>query len=282
MAIARKKKRKPGAILVTLPEKKNVPSEFLTDYILLIYGVKKIGKTSLCQYFENPFFMMLEPGAKALSVYQTCDANGNPKTIQTWQEFKAWVNVLKKDKRFKFIVVDTVDRAYKLCQKYVCNKLGIEHPSDLSWGKGYEAVREEFESVVLDQLLAFGKGVAFISHAKEAEIKTRVGDVYHKITSTMANSGKECIEGVIDLWCHYKFDGTKRTLVIEGNEDTDSGSRLEKWFKYTNGNKVKEIPMGNTAKEGYENLISAFYNELEEPKPQIKKIKRKLKLKRRK
>lgn len=278
MAIKRKKDIK---VLVKLPSSPSKPSVNLSDYIVLLYGIKKIGKTSMCQYFDNPFFIMLEPGAKALPVYQTCDENGKPRIVKSWVEFKEWIKLLEKDKKYKVIIIDTVDRLFKLCQKDVCKRLCITHPSEGEWGKGWEAVREEFEEWVLGRLLGMGKGVVFISHAKEAEIKTRVGDTYNKITATMANQAKEAIEGVIDVWCHYCYDGENRYLTIRGDDHTDAGHRLRRHFKYIDGTRIRKIPMGKSEKEAYDNFIAAFYNELEAPKKKVVKHK-KLNIKRRK
>lgn len=277
------KMKKPGEgekILVRLPTRPSEASDEMGDYTTLLYGIKKIGKTSMCQFFPDAFFLMLEPGAKALSVYQTCDENGRPRIIKTWAEYKQWVVLLEKEKKFKTIVVDTVDRLFKLCERYACQKLAITHPSEAEWGKGWGAVRDEFDEWVLGRLLGMGKGVVFISHAKEAEIKTRVGDVYHKITSTMSNQAKEAIEGVVDLWCHYNYDGKDRVLTVGGDDHVDAGQRVEEHFWYKDSDeRVKDIPMGNTSKEAYENLVLAFQNRLERPKREVKKLKVTLKRK---
>lgn len=276
-----KGQEKSDAVTVRLPSVPSEASDDMGDYTTLLYGVKKIGKTSMCQYFDMAFFIMLEPGAKALSVYQTCDEDGRPRVVKTWAEFKQWVVLLEKEKRFKTIIVDTVDRLFKLCERHVCQKLAISHPSEEEWGKGWGAIRDEFDEWVLGRLMGMGKGVVFISHAKEAEIKTRVGDVYHKITSTMSNQAKEAIEGVVDLWCHYNYDGKDRILTIGGDDHVDAGQRVEEHFWYKDSDeRVRDIPMGSSSKEAYENLVLAFQNRLEQPKKEAGKPKLSLKIKR--
>lgn len=269
-----------NAITVRLPKAPSVASDEMGDYTTLLYGIKKIGKTSMCQYFPDAFFIMMEPGAKALAVYQTCDEEGKPRIVKTWAEFKEWIKLLEKEKKFKTIVVDTVDRLFKLCERHVCQKLAISHPSEAEWGKGWGAVRDEFDEWAIGRLLGMGKGVVFISHAKEAEIKTRVGDVYHKITSTMSNQAKEAVEGVVDLWCHYNYDGKERVLTVGGDDHVDAGQRVEEHFWYKDSDeRVRNIPMGDSSKEAYENLVLAFQNRLQAPKEERPKLKLSLKKK---
>lgn len=256
---------KPEKIKVSLPEEPNAVSDDLSAFTILLYGVKKIGKTSMCRFFKGAFFMMLEPGAKAISVYQTVGEDGKPRVIQSWTEFKEWVKLLEKDDRFKLVVVDPVDKLYKLCERHTCEKLAIKHPSEAEWGKGWGAVRDEFEEWVLGRLMNMGKGVIFISHAKEAEIKTRTGEVYHTIISTMPNQAREAIEGVVDIWGHYTYDGRKRVLTIGGDDHVDAGHRITKHFRYTDGQRIRQIDMGSSEKESYQNFVAAFENRLEPP-----------------
>lgn len=262
-------KKKPKSLeekpTVFLPEEPNRVSDDLSDYTGLLYGLKKIGKTSMCQFFDRPFFMMLEPGAKAISVYQTVDEEGKPRVVRTWAEFKEWVKLLEKDKRFRIVIVDPVDKLYRLCEKAVCQKLAISHPSEEEWGKGWGAVREEFEEWVLGRLMNMGKGVIFISHAKEAEIKTRTGEKYHTIISTMPSQAREAIEGVVDFWGYYAYDGKDRVLTLGGDDHIDAGHRISKHFRYTDGSRIREIRMGSSEKESYKNFVAAFRNELDPP-----------------
>ena len=48
-----------------LPKNKNVPSDDLADYVLMIAGEKKIGKTSLAAEFPDSFVIEGEPGNAA-------------------------------------------------------------------------------------------------------------------------------------------------------------------------------------------------------------------------
>lgn len=262
MAVVIKKKVAPAQAVapvavekskVSLPKEVSAPLEHLGAYSILLYGEKKIGKTSLSSRFPKAFFLMFEPGAKALSVYQ--------RAVNSWLEFKEYVKLLQDDKTFHTIVVDPVDLAYKACATYVCKKLVIDHPSDEDWGKGWEAIRHEF-TTEFNRLLSLDKGVILISHAAEKEIKTRTGDTYHKIMATMSGQAREVLEGVVDIWAYYAYDGKKRVLYVEGDDHIGAGHRLENHFRYVDGSAIKEIPMGGSPQEAYDNVVKAFNNKL--------------------
>lgn len=250
-------KKLAPAIQYVLPNTKSVPVNFLGGYSMLIYGKKKIGKTSLASQFEDALFLFFEPGGKALRIYQ--------ERMNTWGKFKAFVKLICKDERFKTIVVDTADIAYELCLEHVCWDMGIDHPADAGYGKGWNAVKREFTSE-FNKLLNSGKGVIFISHQKDEKIEERSGKTYDRKTSTLSGQAKEALEGVVDIWVNYDYDGKNRVLTILGDDYTDAGHRMEENFLYTNGNRVREVSMGKNPKEAYQNFVDAFQNKLTEAK----------------
>lgn len=239
-----------------LPTTRSQPLPNLMDYAILLFGAKKIGKTTLVSLMPDTLFLMTEPGAKGLSVYQSA--------ITSWPQFKQAVKAIMRDTRFKAVCVDTVDLAFKMCETYVCQKLGIDHPSDEDWGKGYGAVRDEFTRE-MQKLLSCGKGVTFISHSTEREIKTRSGRKYDRVQPTMPNQARDIIEGFVDIWAYYDYDGDRRVLTIRGDDHIMAGCRLQQHFMY-NGREVPAIDMGITPAEGYGNFIACFNNQYR-PRP---------------
>lgn len=269
---------RPVAMLdLSLPEFRSSPLARLQDYTILLFGEKKIGKTDLSAQFPDTIHLMTEPGAKAQEIFQV--------PIRNWKELKGYIRLLEKDKRFKTIVLDTVDLAYKLCFDFAIQRLGVAHPSDEAYGKGWAAIRDEFLGE-MQRLMSMGKGVIFISHATEKEIKTRNGEKYDKIMPTLAGQGRDVVEGMVDLWFYYGYDGRDRVLTITGSDHIGAGHRLKKNFRYPNGEPIREISMGHNAEEAYRNLLLAFDNRYTQgqpsAEPSAKKpiVKKTLKLKR--
>lgn len=255
---------------ISLPKEKSEPCSSLAGYSTLIYGAKKIGKTTLASMFDKAFFLFFEPGGKALSVFG--------RKIKSWLEFKGYNKLLQKDKKFATVIVDTGDIMYEQGSEHVCKKLVIDHPSDEAWGKGWKAVKKEVSTEVM-KLLNSGKGVIFISHSREEEIKKKGGEDYNRTSSTLPGQAKELLEGVVDIWAYYTYEGNKRYLYIQGDDYIDAGHRIEGRFLYSDGTPIQKIPMGKSKEEAYRNFVLAFENKLPKPGQGKLKLKKRIKLK---
>lgn len=265
-------KKEEAVEKLTLPKEKSSRSDSLQDYSILIYGKKKIGKTSLTAQFPDTLALMCEPGGKAQEMFQV--------SCRNWKELREYTRLFIKDDRFKTAAIDTADFAYEFCMEYICKKLVIDHPSDEGYGKGWKAVRAEFQAWVTE-LLHSGKGVIFISHSKDEEFKTRRGDTFNKVGASMAGQAKDILEGLVDIWANYEYDGKKRYLIIGGSDEVDAGNRVEGHFLDTDGTPLDRISMGNSPKEAYRNFIAAFGNKLQATREEaVSSAPKKLTLKR--
>lgn len=250
---------KIGNTEYSLPTTLSSPVNELGGYTMLIYGKKKIGKTTLASMFNRDgkkvLFLFFEPGGKALRLYQ--------EPMTSWRKFTRFVELLKKDKTFGTIVIDTADYAYNDCLTETCANMGISHPADEGYGKGWNAVSTEFTKQIR-ALLRSGKGVIFISHQKDMEIEDRDGNTYEKTTNTLSGQAREVIEGLVDIWVNYDYDSNgNRVLTILGSKELDAGHRLKERFKYTDGTRIRKLSMGRSENEGYETFLKAFNNKLE-------------------
>lgn len=250
-------KMKVGNVTYELPKNLSKPIENLGGYVMLIYGRKKIGKTSLASMFsiseKKVLFLFFEPGGKSLSLYQ--------EPMTSWKKFTRFVQLISKDKFYGTVVIDTADYAYDDCLTEVCSDNGVTHPADLPYGKGWNLVKSEFTKQIRI-LLKSGKGVIFISHQKEVEVEDRDGKTYDKVTNTLSGQAREVIEGLVDIWANYDYEGNERILTILGSKNIDAGHRVDTRFRYTNGERIRKISMGKSKEEAYRNFIDAFNNKL--------------------
>lgn len=256
-----------------------VPATSIQDYLMLLFGEKKIGKSTLASLFPDALFMFSEPN-KALAV-RAVRVNNVP-LITTWEDARRATKALKKESRGRTIVVDTIDVFFKMCWDAMLAEMGIEHPSDETWGKGWAKIRDEFDRWMRD-LIATGKGIILISHDIEREVKTRSGESYHKLVPSVPNQARESVEGVVDIWAYFGYDDNRRVLQIRGNDHVAAGHRLQNNFRTPNGEEVTVIDMTNVPETGYKNFTDAFNNryvptiklrseeETERPKAAIKK-----------
>lgn len=244
--------------VLTLPTEKKVVSFNLLEYILLVYGREKIGKTTLLSSFPDAMFITTEPGTKGLEIFEFLD-----RPVKDWGEIMQAVVLLEKSKkRFKYVIIDTADRAYDMCLDWVCSKRGIEYPGQddqgrEDYGKSWRAVKSEFVDMV-HRIIRTGRGIAFTSHMKETEIKTKSGDKYDRIYPSMSNQARTVIEALVDLFffADYVKDihgSTRRILITEGDESIWAGHRK------CAGDMPRFLPLDED--NGYEVIAEAFRGE---------------------
>jgi len=226
--------------MTLLPEKKTKPGAEQLTY--LIYGPNKIGKSELASKFPEPLFLITEPGLNFIEAFKV--------EIDSWDTFLDVCGELTTDTRFKTLVFDVADDLALYCMYYVCEKFGMDHPSDEGYGKGWSFVKNEFTRV-MKKLSLQGRGLVFISHATEREIETRT----KKYTRTMASLGsgsRNIIYGLVDIIAYIGYNPenpAERKIYLRGSSNIDCGSR------------AKQIP--EVIDFGYEALMAAVKEKAE-------------------
>lgn len=202
-----------------LPKKRSEPKLDLKKYIFQLYGEPKAGKSTFASNFPNAVFICTEPGTKFLSVY------GGDHVHQNWEDIRDTVSrLIKEDHDFETVVIDTADNAWEMCSKYVLKKEGIEHESDLGFGKGWTAVKKEFKGVI-DALANRGFGIVFISHVKTEEREHR-GVKRPWIDNTLGSAARKYINGLCDFifYC-FLDDDQNRLMRTKANLNINAGDR---------------------------------------------------------
>ena len=155
--------------------------------------------------------------------------------ITTWGEMKQVVRELKKPEvqdTFKSILVDTVDIAAGLCEKYVCSQAGVEKLSDIPYGQGWTKVKKEFEEV-FRTITQLGYAVVFISHVKDKTFKKKDGTEYNQYIPSCPSTYNEIAKNMADIYAFaekYEDNGAAKVRLILRSIDNsaDTGCR----FKY--------------------------------------------------
>lgn len=231
---------KPGGLLtvknkyahLALPTGPKKPNTNILDYLILLYGREKIGKSKICASFPNAIFFTTEPGTKGLPISEFNHEDG---ACKDWEIIRRGVELLEKNKGiYKTVIIDTVDRAYDMCLDYVCTKKRIEYPgADSSgkedFGKSWRAVKIEFIETI-HRLAQAGYGIVFTSHATENEIKKSNGDKYTVIHPSMSGQARKVVEAIVDLFFYAEYvrapDGSvKRIWICEGDDTIWAGAR---------------------------------------------------------
>lgn len=178
-----------------------------------------------------------------------------------WSDWKQVVRQLVRDKeklqdKIAVVTIDTVDEAYKLCEKFVCQQQGVDSLREIPWGGGYKMLDDEFSST-LRELAFSGYGLFFISHAKDKTLKDDKNQEYTQIAPALADRPFNIINKMVDIITYLRQvdiqEGDevkhKRFLFFRGDERFYAGSR----FAYI----VPRVELS------YENLLKAIYDAID-------------------
>ena len=205
-------------------------SRDLSTYITYIYGAAGTGKTTLASQMDHALLLAFERGYNAIPGIMAQD-------VSTWGEMKQIVRELKKPEvkeAYRCIVVDTVDIAAALCEKYICGQLGIENIGDGGWSvNGWAKVKKEFEETfrTISQL---GYSLFFISHAKDKTFKRQDGTEYNQTVTSLSTAYDEIIKNMVDIfgYAHSVVDANGNSKVMLTLRSADNSVDAKSRFKY--------------------------------------------------
>lgn len=227
------------AIMNLLDLEPHKVSRDLTGYITYIYGEAKTGKTTLASQAGTALILAYERGYNALPGVFAQD-------ISSWGDTRAVLRELKKPEvkaKYQAVVVDTIDIAGTLCEKYVCAQNGVDRIGEIPYGQGWTLMKKEFEEV-FRSIAQLGYAVFFISHDKDKEFKRKDGTSYNQTVPSCPTSFNEIAKNMADIYAFaekYEDNGQSKVRLILRSIDNsaDTGCR----FKYI----VPEIEMSYKA-----------------------------------
>ena len=191
-------------------------SRDLSGYMTYIYGPGGAGKTTFGVATPKPLLLAFERGYNALSGVYAQD-------ITSWGEVKQVLRELKKPEvknMFSTIVVDTVDIASNLCEKYLCSQLGIENIGDGGWTvNGWAKVKKEWESTWRAVTME-GYSLVFISHSKDKTFTRKDGTTYNQIVPSCSTAYNEIIKNMVDIEAYISIESGARKLVMRSADDS--------------------------------------------------------------
>jgi hypothetical protein len=121
---------------------------------------------------------------------------------------------------FSTIIVDTVDIASQLCEKYLCNQLGIENIGDGGWAtNGWAKVKREWEQTFRAVTME-GYALVFISHSKDKTFTRKDNTSYNQIVPSCSTAYNEIIKNMSDIMGYIEVEHGERKLILRSNDES--------------------------------------------------------------
>ena len=204
-------------------------SRDLKGKFLLIYGQPKTGKSTFGSQLPRSLFLNFEQGTNALAGIRSVP-------ILRWGDFKKVLSQLRKPQAremYDSIVVDTASIAWQLCEKYVCQREGVDSIRDIPWGQGWGMLRNEF-SECWREITLLGFGILFIAHSKDkpTEMRDEDGNEITAVAPDLPNQCYTIINSIVDIIGYLQVqmnnDGTsERFLYTRSTPTVFAGSRYQ-------------------------------------------------------
>jgi hypothetical protein len=221
--------------------------------IFMIYGQPKTRKTTVASQFPGALIAGFEKGYQFINGAYVVN-------IQKWSDFTALVRELKKDQvkaKYQTIIIDTISISYKMAYKAVCDRFGVDDPSQVGYAKAWNAIRDEYQEQI-NTIVRLGYGLVLIAHADERE-------------NIIKKNGKEAsdvtIKTDIPRQIHSFLSGLADFTLYVCKEQNDTNANETTVYAYSD---LADIETGSRARYmpkrfefTFTNLMSALNNAID-------------------
>lgn len=232
----------------------------------LIYGVKRIGKSSLAAKFPGSITFKFEIASQRVrSINVNCPS---------WGHFLRYIELLRTEKmqhganwQRKVAVIDTPYEAYARCKEYVCKKNGITYTSDdKAYGGIWDKISAEYRRAHME-LTALGLGLVIVCHDNVRECSTRAGQKFDMVIPKLSTQADDLYRAITENVIYYHYRDKQRWMTIRGSDYIFAGvagDLDDPVFLTPSGLKVYAVYAGETADEAFNNLKAAYECKQEE------------------
>lgn len=213
-------------------QEKSLPE--LHELIVLVYGDKKVGKSTFASRFPKPLFLDCEGAIRSVrakdgkapaQVRIHSWSKSEPSIIGTTQ---ALLNSTPAETGIQTVVVDGLNEAYEYLRREVLatHKVEFENDGVLGYGKGSGIMRNKFRAWFADLRLLTEKGYGIVLCAHDTQIEFEHNNVKFNKRVPLIDGGKDekawtAIKPSIDLVIHATKtqgkDGVTHTMRCKGN-----------------------------------------------------------------
>ena len=176
---------------------------------IMLCGKSKSGKSTVASQAPRPIFLMTENGTEAITGI-------TPIPIATWGDFKSAVSQLctaKAREQFDSVVIDTYTNLILLLDKYIgqklsTNKASYDFGSEIDYGKGTKAMRNEL-GVQLQKLANQGYILINIVHAEDkVDFDTNKSYIGTSLSNSLYGVAEKFVDQIVYLRKDINKDGS--------------------------------------------------------------------------
>ena len=214
--------------------KPHVVSRDLKGKSFLIYGDRKVGKTTFGSKFPDALIFGFEKGWDELDGVMAYPLFSWKQALDLKKSIIAEADEVKAGKKekttFQTIIIDTVDIAYDFCESFIVAKEGVDYLDETEAKRGYRATSREFDKF-FQEIVKAGYTLICISHSTTKQIKEN-GQKYDKTIPTIPDRGFLVVSRLVDLCGYATFEEDpenpevpKRILIMRGSKNLEAGAR---------------------------------------------------------
>ena len=216
---------------LALPTTPVTPSEKLEDYSIMIFGDKRVGKTTIASSFPDSFTFRFEKGRKNLSILQVPNDDSPSQTL-TWDLFIDYLESFL-DSPYRRANIDSIDEAYARCYEHVCAKYGVEHPPEYKVNNrdaGYEVwadIKATFWAP-FSEIIKREKTVTFLSHYKMRTHKdpAKILTKDERLEPSCTGQAIDVAKSITDFFWFAQVHNGNRLLTVRTEGGSEIGSQV--------------------------------------------------------
>lgn len=238
------------------------------DVAWYIHGIFHIGKTSLFTCFKDIYFISLDRPNKSLK-YRKNFTSTYEGVLGVTDSLITAIDAGKI--KVKHVVFDNTRLYAKMVNNFTCRQFGLERlgGNDL-YGSDWAANSTNVVTPIMG-LIEKGVTVHGIAHTAIRDVNTVEGKMKNVEIPDGGSQGNTVFCEQTDITGRYTYDDLgNRVLTIEGTNNLEAANKIKNHFLYTNGERMKEIPLGRDENEAYDNLVKAFENGFQQTKRVLK------------
>lgn len=255
------------------PDEWNAPPESLLECMVLIFGVKGIGKSTILADFPDSLTLMFEPKRRGLSIRQLLLQKHSAKDIRDgapdiYKQVKMTTQRWVDDESVQRLNFDTIDIFYEACAHSICASHNIDTPSDAGKSSSdiWNEIRDEFASY-FDALKETPLGINLCSHVKTREVETLEGGKMGFAAPSCTPACLKYLQQSVDICLFYGwYNGYRAMMVRDETNASFVAPGVKGKFYQPDGKKLNIFQIPDTDEDEtaspYQAISDAFDNKL--------------------